>query len=248
VEVIAPQLQVEVAGPRLRYLERQAAYEVKISNPGTASARDVEVVAILPRGLKFVSAAKHGEYDPQSHAVYWSLEELPPNNAGVAELVTLPVVEGEHNLVVKAREMLTAAQPYEHRVTIQGVADPFFTVVNTADPIEVGSETSFQIDLTNQGSLADTQVVVAIEFPPELQPVKADGPSEARVQGQTVIFQPLPTLDPKQDVRYVVRAVGRAAGDPRVSVRVSSAHWSQPVAKEESVKVYTDESLGQAAP
>ena len=38
LEVVAPQLDVALAGPKRRYLEREATYQVAISNPGTAPA------------------------------------------------------------------------------------------------------------------------------------------------------------------------------------------------------------------
>ncbi|HUE71971.1 MAG TPA: hypothetical protein VMP01_13880, partial [Pirellulaceae bacterium] len=55
IEVIAPQLSVAVSGPKKRYLERQATYTLSIENPGTAAARSVQLVAFLPKGMKFQS-------------------------------------------------------------------------------------------------------------------------------------------------------------------------------------------------
>ena len=66
LEVLAPQLDVAVDGPKRRYLERQATYELSVSNPGTAPANQVELVATLPRGLKFVSANNAGYYEESS--------------------------------------------------------------------------------------------------------------------------------------------------------------------------------------
>jgi len=62
VEVLAPQLDLAFEGPKRRYLEREATYTVSISNPGTAPARQVELIAQLPPGLKFVSANNAGHY------------------------------------------------------------------------------------------------------------------------------------------------------------------------------------------
>ena len=56
IEVVAPQLSVEVDGPKRRFLERQATYTLSVANPGTAPARDVELAAFLPRGMKFVES------------------------------------------------------------------------------------------------------------------------------------------------------------------------------------------------
>ena len=47
LEVIAPELQVEISGPRTRYLERQVTYEVAVGNPGTATAYDIQLVTFL---------------------------------------------------------------------------------------------------------------------------------------------------------------------------------------------------------
>ena len=43
-------LQVEVEGPKRRFLERQATYTLSVANPGTAPARDVELVGVPAAG------------------------------------------------------------------------------------------------------------------------------------------------------------------------------------------------------
>ena len=108
-EVIAPDLQVTVEGPERRFLERPATYQVSVDNPGTAPAKEVQLVTHLPKGLQFVSANNLGEYDAAAHSVYWSLAELPANERGTVELVALPVEPGQHTLQVttKARDGLT---------------------------------------------------------------------------------------------------------------------------------------------
>ena len=55
-EVIAPELQLTIEGPQRRFLERPATYRVSVDNPGTASAKDVQLVTHLPKGMQFVSA------------------------------------------------------------------------------------------------------------------------------------------------------------------------------------------------
>src|SRR5664280_2193286 len=82
LEVLAPQLDVVMEGPKRRYLERQATYQLSVSNPGTAPAKQIELVASLPSGLKFVSANNAGYYEESSRTVRWRLEELPANETG----------------------------------------------------------------------------------------------------------------------------------------------------------------------
>ena len=48
--------------------------------------------------MKFVETNNAGQYDPRSHAVYWSLEELPAEQSGEVQLVTLPIEPGDQKL------------------------------------------------------------------------------------------------------------------------------------------------------
>jgi len=96
--VIAPQLDVVVEGPKRRYLERQATYLVSLTNPGTAPAKQVELQASLPVGLKFISANNAGYFEEATRTVRWRLEELPANETGTVELVAMPVEPGQQAL------------------------------------------------------------------------------------------------------------------------------------------------------
>ena len=80
VEVVSPQIQVALSGPSIRFLERQATFQLDIGNNGTADATNVEIAAYLDRGFTFVSTDFEGQYDPSRHAVFWSLASLPVGN------------------------------------------------------------------------------------------------------------------------------------------------------------------------
>ena len=56
IEVATPKLELSMQGPALRYLDRQATYVVRMANPGTAPARNVELVTYLPKGMKYVTS------------------------------------------------------------------------------------------------------------------------------------------------------------------------------------------------
>jgi len=240
IEVVAPELAVEMAGPRLRYLERQATYTVSVSNPGTAPAKNVELVAHLPRGLKFVSTNNAGQYDTQRHAVFWSLEQLPAKESGSVQLTTLPIEMGEQKIRVEGAADLNLEHASEEVVMVEGLAELFFQVRDEADPIELGSDTVYAVQVTNQGSVPATNVIVSAILPPELQPLGGEGPSRVRVEGQRVVFEPLARLTPKSDAVYRIQVKGRTAGDHRIKVQVASDQTRTPVTKEESTRVYSD--------
>jgi uncharacterized repeat protein (TIGR01451 family) len=240
LEVIAPQLQVGVQGPSLRYLERQATYSLSLSNPGTAPAKDVELVAYLPKGLKFVEANNEGQYDAQNHAVYWSLDELPATRQGVVQLTALPIETGEQKLRVEGQADLGLSHTAEQVVLVEAIAELSFDVADVADPIEIGSDTLYQVRVNNQGSKTATNVRIAALLPAGLQPISGEGPTRASVNGQQVIFEPLARLAPKDQVVFKIQARGLQLGDQRIQVQLSSDERPTPVAKEEITRVYAD--------
>ena len=237
VHVIAPELAVGAKGPRIKYLEREAKYELFVANRGTAAAHKIDLVATLPNGMKYVSADKHGEYDPRTHAVYWGLEELPSNETGNVSLVLLPVEEGMQSIGIEARGELDTRGDAKFEVNVASVPELFFTISDTVDPVEVGTDTVYNVELTNQGTREDTNVIVEVILPDQLRPVAVEPAGQNQVQGQRIVFPAIARLAPDQKLRFQVQASGVAPGDVRAAVRVmsDSTGW---ITKEEGTMVY----------
>jgi uncharacterized repeat protein (TIGR01451 family) len=240
-EVIAPELTVDVDGPERRYLERPATYEVSVENPGTAPAHDVRIVTKLPKGLRFVRANNMGEYDAASHAVYWSLAELPEGEKGTVELVAMPIEAGPQILQVESRAGQGLADQTQQQIVIDGLAAIMFEVKDLEDPIEVGGETGYEIRVVNQGTKAATNVQVAVNLPAGMKMVSAEGETGHSDQAGAIVFEPLAQLAPKSDTVYRVRTQGTAAGDQRITVQVNTDDLAQPIRREESTLVFGDE-------
>lgn len=240
LEVVAPALEVSLNGPKRRYLERPATYEVVLSNPGTAPAREVEVVTYLPKGMKFVEADHKGQYEPQNHAVYWSLEELPANQTGAAKLTVLPLETGEQKLKIEGRAELGLQNSFEQVVQVESVAELQFTVRDEEDPIEIGAETTYLITLTNTGSSAATNVQLGIGLPEQLKPLGGDGPTRVVVDGGRLLIDPLARIGPGEEAVYKIKVQGAAAGTQRIQVQLITAETPVPVTREEITRVYAD--------
>ena len=238
--VIAPALDVSLDGPRRRYLDRQAVYTVWVSNPGTASAENVELTAALPPGMDFVAANNAGQFDPKTRTVQWLLEELPPNQKGSVSVTMLPVEAGEQKIKVSGTAKLGLAAEKQEAVLIEGVAAILFEVADVADPVEVGGETTYEIRVVNQGSKAAANVQLVAFLPPEMKPVAAEGPTRYEVNGNQVRFQELPRLAPKADTTFRVRVQCNGVGDMRVRVQLTTDDVRAPITKEESTRVYSD--------
>ena len=241
IHVIAPRLAAALNGPKRRYLGRQATYTFEVTNPGTAPARHVELVAHLPGGLSFVSANNNGSFDEATGTVRWNLEELPVEEVAQVELAAMPVEAGEQTIRFSTSDESGLSAETQQPVLVEGIAEIVFQVVDVDDPIEVGEQTTYEVRVVNQGSKAATNVRLAAYLPRELQFVGAEGPVPHADEPGRVVFEPLPRLAPKADTTYRVRVRGIQPGDLRLRVELSTGEISQPVNKEESTRVYADE-------
>ncbi len=241
LEVVAPQLQVGMAGSKKRYLERNATYNLSVSNPGTAMAKDIELVAVLPKELKFVEANNGGQFDAATHSVYWSLEELPPQETGTVTLTTLPMQPGETKLLVKGTAKQGLADEREETVSIAGLAAINFQLSDVNDPIEAGGQTSYEVRVTNQGSKAASNVRVVALVPREMKAISAEGPVRYTIEGGRVVFEPLKQLAPKADTSYTIKVQALAPGDLRLRVQITTDEIREPITKDESTRVFGDE-------
>ena len=240
LDVISPKLRVSLLGPGKRYLERPATYTISVANPGTAPAKDIELIAHLPKGMKLIETNNAGQYDPATHAVFWSLEQLPPAQMGSAKFTALPIEVGQLKLRVEGRAKMGLTDTFEKTVLVDGLASLFFNVLDSADPIEVGRETTFEVHLVNKGSKTSTNIRVEAICPPGLKPLEGDGTTRGEVVGNRVIFQPLNRLEPKATATFNIRVQGLAPGDQRLRVHVLSDEMESPVSEEESTRVYAD--------
>ncbi len=241
LEIVAPQLQVSLAGPKRRYLERNATHTISVSNPGTAPAKDIELVAVLPKELKFIEANNGGQFDAATHSVMWSLEELPPQETGTVTLTTLPVAAGEARVQIRSQAQGGLKDQREEVVMVEGLAAINFQLSDVNGPIEVNGQTTYEVKVTNQGSKAASNLRLVALLPREMKPISADGPVRYRVEGQRVVFEPLKQLAPKADTSFTIKAQALKPGDLRVQVQLATDEIREPITKEESTRVFGDE-------
>ena len=240
LDVIAPDLLVKIDGPTRRYLERKATFTVRIENPGSAPASNVDLVTRLPQGLKFISTNNSGRYDRATHSIRWRLEQLPAHKWGEVQFAAVPEQVGEYNIHAEATASNDLQSEQDHRLNVEGIAALLFGLADQVDPIEVGATTTYEIRVKNQGTKNASNVQFVAQLPQGMQAIGADGPTNHRIQGDQVVFDSIPSLAAKGESSYRIRVKGVAAGDQTFRVRMTSDDIAAPVFKEESTKVYTD--------
>jgi uncharacterized membrane protein len=240
IEVRAPKLQLQLVGPRIRYLERPAPFEAIIENVGTAVARDLYIVAYLPRGLHFSSANNEGTYLPEQHAIAWNLAELAAGTRAKTEFMVLPVEEGKSVLRMTADAEGLAAESNEREVQVEGQSELTFDIDDDHDPIETNGVTTYSVQVTNIGTRADQGVALTIEVPDGSTVEQVNAPMRHRISGRSVEFEAIPNLPSKERVVAKISVRHSREGTQVLRASLQSQLRPVPVIKEESTQIYVD--------
>lgn len=242
VTVVAARLDVQAAGPGLRYLERKALYTFKVSNPGDAPAANVTVADAVPDGFKVLAATHGGRYDPQVRTVSWFLGDVAPGESREVQLEVQAVGLGafRHKASAAAAHGLHAESEVATRV--EGLSALQLEVRDTEDPVEVNGETAYDVRLVNSGSKTETNVRISALLPDKLSFQGARGPVACHAEGQTLLFDPIASLAPRAEVTFRITVKAAEAGTAAVKVQVTSADITDPVIKVETTRVYSDSS------
>lgn len=239
--VVSPRIELDVKGPKLRYLDRKATYTFKVTNPGDAAVSDVTLCDVVPAGFKVVAVDNGGKHDEVSRAVSWRLGEIGPGQSREVTMDLLCANSGEftHNVVAQAAHCVKSECEVTTRV--EGLSAIQLAVADLADPVEVNGETTYEMRLTNTGTTTESAVNLACTLPlDKMKFESAAGPSTHRLIGNEVVFDPLPQLAPKAEAVYKVTVKCTAPGIALFKARMTSAVLTEPVTKEESTRIYAD--------
>ncbi len=235
VKVTRPELVLTASGPQKRYVSRTAQYEITVTNRGDSPANNLLITEMVPPGATYVSASDGGVAG--NGMVVWNVGTLDPlASRKVSVLIRLDRIGTiVHNVKVQA---YCAAASAKCETVVEGIAAILLEVVDLDDPVEIGSNSTYLIRVTNQGSAVGTNINVVATLPDELEYVGSSGPTEAKVSGKIVSFVPLSNLAAKQTVVYRVEVKGIKTGDLRFHVELQSDQMTSPVMETESTNVY----------
>ena len=130
------------------------------------------------------------------------------------KLTTLPVEPGEQRLRIEGKADLGLTVAGEQIVQVEQSAELLHTVKDADEVIEVGSETTYLIKVSNVGTKAATNVRVVALLPPEIKGTAGEGPTRATGDATQIVFEPLARLNPQEEVTFKVQVQGSAAGRP----------------------------------
>jgi uncharacterized repeat protein (TIGR01451 family) len=238
-------LSLALDGPRRAAVNGEVVLGLKLTNPSGTPAREVSLALAIPEGLEFVSASTAASFDPAGHVVRWALGTLEP---GHPQLVTCKLharLAGDWALPAACRAGGMGEVKSTHAVHLEALPALTLEMAPLQDPLDVGGETAYVVRVHNQGAAAAQALVLSASVPPELLPLRGDGASPGRVQGQQVQFAELAGLAPNVDAVFRVHVRGRQPGQGSFRVQLTAPALTAPLAQEVTAHVRTPAASAQ---
>ncbi len=249
-----PKLTVTKRGPQQGKVGDTVLFEIEVTNNTSKTFTDIAIADNHEISLEPVRATGGSEW-LEGNALGWRVATLEPGRTirRQIELRCLRETPRACNRVtVVAREMEAVAdeacleisgdaaapapQPAAPE-TPPGAPKISVTAIETADPIRINGQTSYQIIVTNNGDASAYDVVVAITFDEGLQLLQHGGPVIGSASRKSVRYPALRELRAGETQSFDLRFKGVAAGNARVQAEITARGLAQPIRAEQTTEV-----------
>jgi len=239
-----PAVSIRITGAKLRNVGERETYEFLVVNTGGQTLTNVNVVSDSSRELQAEQATSG--YEPRGdNALVWKVRSLMPGRSQTFQ-VLYRMLQPAKEACLRARVTTEQGVQNEDKFCLEirgAAAIPSsgleLKVTSLHNPTRQGKESTFVIQVTNNGQTPESNVVLTATVPPEMAPVPllTSGPVGVSIEGQGVRFGPLPLLNPKQSVSYRVRVLAKGSGEAVLRAALTSAGLTKPITAEEKVTI-----------
>ena len=260
--VTPARLDVRITGPRTLPAGQIAEYFVEVTNSGASAATNVAIEVLYGINLKLEAASGQFDEEPQRRTMRWRVPQIAAGATVRKQLNCLCLNADDEPAVVRATvtsdQTRTTPQSAEARTTITPAArppvDPMrdragqpaveppaagdlkVSIRELSDPIVVGEKTTYVVEILNDRSVSDRDVVLKLQLPDGMQftrDSRARGPTgvaSVSADGRTVEMTPVAELRAGEAPVYQIEVFGTGPGKHKVTASVSSVRTPAGVA------------------
>lgn len=230
------ELELTHSGPSKAFFDRTVTYKLSVKNTGDGIAKNTMLTVPMPSGVAFKGASTGGV--AAGGGVKWNLGTLRP---GESRDFSYKVNLGRGSkfaatATVNAYCCDAKTAPVQTKVT--GIPAILMEVVDLEDPIEVGSNVTYRIAITNQGTAPGHNIRIQCMLESAMQFVSAKGATGHQLSGATINFAPVRSLAPKQKASWIIVVRAKDSGDVRFTAKMTSDELQRPVAETEATNFY----------
>lgn len=235
IVVVEAGIDVVKEGNPMQFVNKRASYTITATNTGDVPLTDVVVTDTVPAQNELVSAPG-AQID--GNTATWTTS-LGAGETKEFELTVLGLEGGTYCNQVSASSAEYGLSGSDEACTEwRGYPALLIEVIDTEDPLLLGEQTTYVIQITNQGTAQDTNVGLEVQLPSQLEVVSASGDTQGTISGKNVSFAPYPVLGAKEIIEFRVVAEATEEGDARFKAQMNSDLLSAPVPEEEATQVY----------
>ncbi len=238
-------VQVKVSGPSQLQVGQQSRFALDVINPTGQVLTNLGVSLRLGAELEPKLATQgHQLVQDGGYTLRWTLPRLGPGARVRYEVQALArKASSQACLKGQVQAGSTTARGEHCLKLLPAPGKVAVSIAALVEPTQVGKEVPYEIRITNTNNRPLARVVVEVEFPEQLQPVRigTTGPTSYRIQGRRIIFEPLEQLAGLATQSYRVRAKAVQPGEAVVKVKVTTAADPQGTTAEETTTVFRRE-------
>jgi uncharacterized repeat protein (TIGR01451 family) len=229
-----PVLAVEVEAPEATYVGQALNFRVTVRNTGDAPAEKTVLRLSGVGGTERLADRDLGT--------------IAPGAAQAVNVSTRAGSDARASLTATAEAVCARPAVDEAAVEIRTVPALQLEVVDGEDPVQVGADTTYTINVRNEGSGPDRDVVLRGTLPAEMQFVSGKGATRVTAQGREVTFAPVAELPPGAVATWTIVVRARASADARFGLELNSAALGRPAVETEPTRIFDPKNPGAEPP
>lgn len=219
-----PVLAIDIEAPEATYVGQALNYRLTIRNTGDAPAEKTVLRLSGMGGTERLIDRDLGTIAPGG-----SLNVNVSTRAGNDNQATL-------NAAVEA--VCAEAVSDEATVEIRTIPALQLEVVDGEDPVQVGAETTYTINVRNEGSGAESNIRLRGTLAPEMEFVSAKGVTDVEADGRELTFGPISELDPGAVATWTVVVRATRPADTRFGLELNSDALGRPAVETEPTRIF----------
>lgn len=222
-------------GPVEKLVNHTARYTVQVYNTGDGPLTRLRIKDHLPPKtcLQQACGAKRC-----GDCALWEIPKLAPGQSATFELdLTSPCPGARTNTAVLDACEICPIEAHAQTIWI-GTPETVAAVCDTHDPLCPCDCTVYRFRVCNKGTASDHNVVLHVELSEHLQPLKVNGATAGMIEGQRVLFQPIPELKAGQSMMFNIKARATKSGDAHLHFQLKGDSMKTPMTGGETTKVH----------
>lgn len=234
---LKPLLTLNCGAPERAAVGRPVNVCLTVINTGNALEPSTKLTLAVPEGAEVINRTDQGALSGST--LTWEIPDLAPNKGKQVCAVFKLTQPGTLLFTSTVTGRFAPPTPVSTCQTeITGIPAIRLEVVDLEDPVDVGNEETYVIEVTNQGTAAGTNIRLVCTLPASQTFVSGSGATAVQAENNTISTEAVPSLAAKAVAtwRVVVKAV--TADDARFKVKLTSDQFEQPIHEAESTSQY----------